>query len=103
MEEKNSSARVQRIVVLTLACVGGLCLLPLVAGLAALAVKFLLGAAGIAVGLICSVAALGIGLASAIVGLFCGLISAAVALLLSPPGLVLVVLLVYLKSQQNEE
>ena len=89
-----------RILVIVLAVVGALCVLPFAAGLVALAVKFALGLVGLAVGLICGLAGLAIGLVSAALAVALALVSAVCGVLLSPPGLVLIAIVVYLRSRE---
>lgn len=86
-------------IVVALAVIGAIILLPVVAGVLGFVVKLAIGLIAGAVGLVFGMVSLVVGLAFGIVGLALGLIGAVAGFLVTPPGLVLIALVVYLRHR----
>lgn len=90
-------SRGTQLLVTGLAVVGALCVLPIAAGILAVLVKVAIGLIAAAIGLVCGLASLVIGLVFGALGLLVGLLGAVAGFLVSPPGLLIIAIVLYFK------
>lgn len=86
-------------VMIALAVIGALVLLPLVSTLLAGILKLALGLMAGAIGLAAGLVSLALGLALGAAGLVLGLVGAVAGCLITPPGLILVAVILWAKSR----
>lgn len=86
-------------VMIALAVIGALVLLPLVSTILAVILKLSLGLMAGAIGLAAGLVSLALGLALGTAGLILGLIGAVVGFAITPPGLILIALIIWSRNR----
>lgn len=99
--KRDTRARGRDALMVALAVIGAICVLPVVAAFLGGLVKLFVGLAAGFIGLVFGMVSLVIGLAHGAAGLVLGLFGAIAGFLVTPPGLVLLALIVYLSQRQR--